>query len=191
MSRYKYLLGADKENNLVFGEFGVRGDLTTGGEKVFSASFDVVRPFKESGVSVQGYYQNRLDDAQYAEPEWLINALIKYDVPYSDLAETLAEDCYDITEIVDCSLFDECYTIGDEDVYFESVSCGQCNIQGTMAEYTDKYAYDELISLWNEYHLSYVDDDFSSKVDKIAKKLDEVDEFEWIDDFLNRHIEEL
>lgn len=190
MSRYKYLLGADKENNLVFGQFEVREQFTTG-KKVFGASFDVVRPFKESGVRIQGYYQNRLDNAQYAEPEWLLNALIEYDVPYSDLAETLAEDCYDITEIIDCSLFDECYTIGDEDVYFEDVSCGQCETQGTMAEYTDKSAYDKLISLWKEYHLKYVDDDFSCKVDKLAEKLDDIDEYEWIEDFLNRHIEEI
>lgn len=186
MSRYKYLLGADKENNLVFGLFEVREQFTAG-EKIFSASFNVVRPFKESDIDIKSYYQNRVDDAQYSEPEWLLNALLSYDVAPSDLAEVLAEDCYDVTEVVDCSLYPEWYTVDNEDYYFEAIVCGQHDTEGMMAEYTDKEAYDELMSLWNNYHLKHVDDELQEKLDKLADKLSKIDEVEWIEDFIKRN----
>lgn len=94
-------------------------------------------------------------------------------------------------ELIDCSLYDEVYTIDNEDWYFESVACGQYDSSGDMLEYVNEDAYDALMNLWNNYHCKQVDDSIIENVKQITSELVYVDEEAWITDFIKRHINEL
>ena len=185
MARYKYLLGSTNDNELVFGEFGVT-KLNEYHE--FTASFDVVRPFREVDVDLGEFWYSRLEDYDY---EMKYNLCEEYDCAPSELLQNLIDNDDDIMELFDCSLYPECYTIDNEDWYFESGACGQHDSSGDMAEYVNEDAYNALIDLWNNYHLKKVDENVIKKVDDIASALEDVDEEAWITDFIKRHDNEL
>ena len=180
-----YLLGATKDNELVFGEFGVT---ERNGHQEFTASFNVVRPFRESSIDAAEIWEDRLYNY---DNDWKYQQCEEFDCAPSELADNLANEYCDVMELIDCSLYDECYTIGNEDWYFESVACGQHDSSGDMLEYANEDAYDALINLWNNYHLKQVDDSVIEKVKQIASELFDVDEEAWITDFIKRHIDEL
>lgn len=179
------LLGATKDNELVFAEFGVSN---RSGYDEFTASFDTVRPFDGDSVDISYYYQCIVDDM---DKDWLIDKCDEYDCKPSDLAEKMADNCYDITEVVDCSLYPETYIINNADWYFESMCCGQHDTRDDMAEYVDEKAYNELHELWDKYHLHKVDSGVIDKVRQIADALSKTNAEEWITDYVRRHIDEL
>ena len=180
--QHTFLLGATKNNDIVFGEFGFYS-----GNR-FHASFYTVHPFDANTIDLAEQYQYRIDDM---DKEWLIDMCDEYDCKPSELAEEIANTCDDVTEIVDCSLYDEFYTISNADWYFESCSCGQHDTRKEIVEYINKDAYDKLHELWDEYHLKEVDEDIINEVEKIADILAQTDEEEWIIDFIERHENEL
>lgn len=180
-----YLLGATKDNDIVFGEFKIAN---LNEHAKFSASFDVVHPFRGSAIYSTGAWEYRLDDY---DNDWKYQRCEEFDCSPSELAVNLANEYNDVMELIDCSLYDEVYTIYNDDWYFESVDCGQCDTSCDMLEYVNKDAYDALIDLWKNYHLETVDDSIIEKVKQIGSKLSDVDEEEWITDFIKRHINEL
>lgn len=187
--RYKFLLGATKDNEIVFGDFGTRLQYGDDGEyEDFSASFDVVRPFDVDQYDVLQLLQDMIDDSGAG---WAYAKCCEYDCAPSELAECMNDDCGDIRDVVDCSLYPEWYTIGDTDWCFESGSCGQCDTRENMAEYVNKEAYDKLCELWDNYHLKKADANVISEVEKLADVLLQTDEEEWITDFIKRHEDEL
>lgn len=178
------LLGATKDNELVFAEFGVDN---RNGYDEFTASFDTVRPFDGNSVDLVEYWEDYITDA---DADTLRHMLGAYDCTISDLAECVADDM-GIDGTIDCSLYPTTYTIDDIDWYFESMCCGQHDTRDDMAEYVDELAYNDLHELWDKYHLRKVDDSVINKVRQIADALGKTNAEKWITDFIRRHIDEL
>lgn len=180
--RRKYLLGATEDRELVFGEIEITN---RNGYPEFTASFDCVRPFKGSDYDLEEYFEDWMDELDKA---YLFDLCEQHWCSPQDLPSKLADACGDVRDALDCSLYPEEIEIDDEYWYFESGSCGQCDTRKYgMDEYTNKEAYDLLHELWDEYHLKKVDDDVVAKVNKIVDMLEEVDEEEWIIDYIRRN----
>ena len=145
----KYLLGATKNHEIVFAEFGVR--LYGDGRRFFSASFAVVSP---------------LNGNEFVVSRW-------------------ADSCNDPRDVLDCSLYPEWFCIDGEDWYFESVACGQCDPrQYGMERYINKKAFDDLMELWDQYHLRDISDDGMMKMHTVRKALASIDEKQWITNYI-------
>ena len=193
----KYLLGATADREIVFAEFGVehpkywskeRGNWTDESVRKFSASFDTVRPFTEDErEDATDYYERLIDERYDAEGRCELYEL--YDCRPSELAELLARDCgSDVQDIVDCSLYPEIIDVDGTDWYFESGSCGQHDTrEDGMDEYVNEEAYNLLHELWDKYHLKKIDEEGIQQMQRVVELLEEVDEEEWIADYIRRN----
>lgn len=183
----KVLLGATKEKEIAFGEFEVT---TRNGYPEFTACFETVRPFKGNDIDLESYFED------YADPrccgaEYVLDLCTRYACSPQDLPKELADECYDVRDALDCSLFPEEYEVNGNEWYFESSSCGQHDTRGEgMAEYVDKAAYDLLHELWDAYHLKNVSEvsDLQEKLEQIESALN-VDWEDWITDYIEREVE--
>lgn len=182
MAREKYLLGATEDNELVFGEFEITN---RNGYPQFSASFDTVRPFNAADFDLEDYFEDWLEGM---DKDWLYDQCVYHDCKPSDLAEYLADECYDVRDALDCSLYPEMYDVDGEDWCFESSACGQHDTRNEMRDFVNPYAYNVLHELWDNYHLKEVDDEVVEIVNKLRDILSEVDEEEWITDYIKRTI---
>lgn len=182
--QYKILLGATTNNDLVFGEFGIRN---WNNRTKFSASFDTVHPFDGESIDLVEYWKDHIEDY---DADTVLCFLRDYDCPISELAENLAYE-NGIEGTIDCSLYTEIYTVDNTDWYFESVGCGQHDTRGEMAEYVNESAYKRLHELWDTYHLKEVGEDVVAEVEQIADILYQTNEEDWITDYIHRHIDEL
>lgn len=183
--RRKYLLGATVDREIVFGEFKIT---TRNGYTEFTASFNCVRPFTEDECEdATEYYERLIDDCYDAATKYELCE--SYDCSPNELAGLMARDNgTDVQDIVDCSLYSNIINVDGVDYYFESGSCGQCDTREYgMDEYVNQEAYNLLHELWDEYHLKKVGDDVVEKVNKIIDMLEEVDEEEWIEDYIRRN----
>ena len=181
----KILLGATKDNELVFAEFGIT-DRNRYPE--FTASFDTVRPFDGDSVELIEYWEDYITND--CDAPTLRHLLGEYDCRLSELAEMMADDM-GIEGTIDCSLYPEVYTIDGIDWYFESMGCGQHDTRGEMAEYVNEDAYNVLHELWDKYHLRQVDSGIADTVEHIAHVLSLTNTEDWIADYIHRHIDEL
>lgn len=196
MKRYKFLLGATNNNELVFGEFELKhprfysenGSYIDEESFEFTVSFDVVRPFKASDYDLVEYYEGWIDGV---DKSYLYDLCERFDCSPSKLPENLASDCYDVRDALDCSLYLEEITVDGEDWCFESSCFGQHDTrEGGMAEYTNEEAYNLLHSLWDNYHLKKVDDEVVKQIEKIVDVLSEVDEEEWIINYIKEYCQD-
>lgn len=183
--RNKYLLGATIYNELVFGEFEIT---YRNGHAEFTASFNTVRPFNGDNFDLEEYYENWIEDIDKAT---LYDMLYDRDCKPSELASELASECYDIRDAIDCSLYPECCEVNGNSWYFESASCGQHDTRDEIKEIINLDAYNLLHELWDKYHLKKVDDDVISQVEKLCEMLSEIDEEEWIMDYIELHMDAL
>lgn len=183
--REKYLLGANKYNEIVFGVIDVRN---WNGKTEFSASFNTVRPFNGTNFDMEEYFKDYVDSL---DDYSAYNLIKSYDCRPSELSSELASDCSDVRDALDCSLYPEEYEVNGEYWYFESCSGGQHDTREEMEEIINTEAYNLLHELWDKYHLKEVDEEVISKVENLRKILAEVDEVEWITDYIERHMEEL
>lgn len=182
--RNKYLLGATADNELVFGEFGITH---RNGYAEFTASFNTVRPFNGESVDMSEYFENFMEQMDKAT---LYGMCYDRDCSPSLLPIKLAEECNDVRDVMDCSLYPECYTVNGDSWYFESGSCGQHDTRDEMDEIINPEAYNLLHKLWDAYHLEEVDDEVVTEVEVLEAMLAEVDEEEWIVDYIQRHMED-
>ena len=180
----KILLGATKNNELVFAEFGISN---RNEHPKFTASFDAVRPFDGGSIDLVKRWENYLAECEAYELRELLD---KYDCRLSELAEMMADDM-GIDGAIDCSLYPETYTIDGIDWYFESVGCGQHDTRGEMAEYVNEDAYNALHELWDKYHLKKVDNGVADTMEHIAHVFSRTNTEDWITDYIHRHIDEL
>lgn len=188
--RKKVLLGATKDKELVFANFEVT---KRNGYPEFTASFDCVRPFRESEVDYKAYCEEYLDTMDAAEKLYLLE---KYDCRPSELSDCLMNDLdflridlgYDVMAIIDCSLYPEIMFIDGEDWYFESSACGQHDTRDHMEIYTNKLLYDQVHELWDKYHLREVGEDIIEAVEELKRRFDEIDEEQWIEDYIREYI---
>lgn len=180
----KILLGATRYNELVFANFGISN---RNGYPEFTASFDTVRPFDGDSIDLVEYWKSYLTECGADELRYWLG---EYDCSFSELAETMADDM-GICGAIDCSLYPETYTIDGIGWYFESMSCGQHDTRGEMAEYVNEDAYNALHELWDAYHLKQVDSGIADTMEHIAHVLSLTNTEDWITDYIHRHIDEL
>ena len=183
--RKKYLLGATIDNELVFGEFEVK---TWNGYPEFTASFNTVKPFNGENFDLEEYFEGWIDG--FGKDE-LYDMCERFDCRPSELHIELANECCDVRDALDCSLYPECYDIDDESWYFESCGCGQHDTRNDMDEIIDEEAYNLLHELWDNYHLKKIDHSATEKIEKLVDMLSEIDEEEWIVDYIERHKDDL
>jgi hypothetical protein len=177
--REKYLLGATKDSEIVFGELEIT---TRNGYPELTASFDTVRPFTADSYSPLSYYESLIDEMDKA---WKYDQCEHYDCSPSELAGRMADDAGDDPrDTMDCSLYPEEIDVDGTNWYFESSSGGQHDARDDMAVYTNKDAYDRIHALWDEYHLKHVDEDVVKEADAIRAALEGIDEEEWIADYI-------
>ena len=192
--RKKYLLGATADGEIVFAEFEAthprywsqeKGNWTDETVRQFSASFDTVRPFKGSDYDLEEYYEGWMDGIN---KEYLYDLCERHWCSPQDLPGKLADECDDVRDALDCSLYPEEINIDDEYWYFESGSCGQHDTrEDGMYEYVNEEAYNLLHELWDKYHLKTIDEDGIKQMQKVVELLEEVDEEEWIEDYIRRN----
>lgn len=180
----KFLIGATKNHELVFANFGTR---QYGNEQLkFSASFDTVVPFDADTFDFTSCCDMLVSEM---DKDYLWEQCDVYNCKPSELASHMAYNC-DVMEIIDCSLYPEYYDIDEHNWYFESVGCGQHDTRDEIEEVIDIDAYNKLHELWDNYHLNTVDDSVIEQVEKLAESFAKVNEEEWIIDYIKRHIDE-
>lgn len=180
--RRKYLLGVTVDREIVFGEFEITHH---NGYPEFTASFNTVRPFKCDDVDLVEYFENFIYDIG---KENAYDLCERNNCSPQNLPQILADECSDPRDALDCSLYPEEINVNDEWWYFESGSCGQHDTrEDGMDEYVNESAYNLLHELWDKYHLKQVDEEVVEQVDKLIEILEEVDEEEWIADYISRN----
>lgn len=166
----KYLLGINNDDDIVFAEFGIT---TRNGYNEFTASFDTVEPFEVEESDGVEYMERLIDDCYDDGDKYRL--CVRYDCTPSELPQALAEEEYIQTNAdeKDCSLYDNRIYVDGIEYAFESVGGGQHDIRDEgMKEYTNKKAIEELLNLWDNYHLKKVDDIIVEKVAKLQKELE-------------------
>ena len=168
------LLGATELNELVFANISIREN------KTFSVSFSLVTPTIIDNDYLYEQFTSIMEELSKSE---LYDLCEHYNCSPNELIDTMF---YYITteEILDLSLFPEQIEVKGDEWVFESAGCGQVETRNTMCEYIDKDAYMRLMELWDNYHLQPVDDDTIQEVEMIIEKLNEVDQMEWIQDYI-------
>lgn len=181
--RERFLLGATKDNELVFGEFEIT---TRNGYPEFTASFDTVRPFNGDNINLKDYFWDYLDGIDVQSKYQLCE---NFDCSPRELPEQLANECEDPRGAMDCSLYPEEFEIGGNHWYFESGTCGQYDSRKDMKIYVNKEAYDLLHEIWDKYHLKNISgkQEVMYKINRITKLLKEVDEEKWITDYIQEN----
>lgn len=195
--KVKVLLGANNNQELVFGEFSLshprywskeKGNYTDESVVDFSASFDVVKPFKGDDFDLEAYYEDYLD---CVDKKYKYDLCERFNCKPSELAENLAAECCDVRDALDCSLYPKCYEVDGESWYFESVGGGQHDSRKDGMEiYTSQNIYDELHKLWDKYHLKKVDKDVIAQVENLSKMCEDIQEHEeeWIVDYIRENM---
>lgn len=166
----KYLLGINNDNEVVFGEFGIT---TRNGYNEFTACFDTVAPFEVEESDGIEYMEDLLEDCYDDGGKYRLCA--QYDCTPSELAEIMAEQegIGTNADERDCSVYSNRIYVDGFEYAFESMSCGQHDIRDEgMKEYTNKKAVEELLNLWDNYHLEEVDDSIVEKVTQLQEELE-------------------
>ena len=174
LSQTNILLGVTELNELVFANINVREN------KTLSISFSLVVP---TIIDNEYLYEQFAELVSSLPKEHLYDLCEQYNVAPSNLIDELF---YYTTpeQILDLSLFPEQIEVNGDEWVFESAGCGQVETRNTMCESVDKDAYMRLITLWKAYHLQSIDDYIIKEVETIIEKLNEVDQLEWIKDYI-------
>lgn len=175
--RKKFLLGATKNNEVVFGEVEIRD---RNGKLEFSASFDTVYPFEYDETYLMERVVDNLDCYDKSD---LYDLCERYDCKPSELAEKFWADSY-IEDIIDISLYPDSIEVDGNEWYFESSCCGQCDTREEMEFYVNENLYNRIIELWDEYHLKEIDNSIVEEVNSILNELEQVNEEKWIANYI-------
>ena len=171
MLKYDVLLGATKNNTLVFADIECKD--------YFSVSFSEVEP-----VEVDDYIlRERIRDiVEYVMDDDVVLEMIKeYNCKPSDLCDELLARC-DIEEIIDISLYPESFDVQDKTIYFESMACGQLDTREYLIPIDKKFS-DWLFERWDKYHLK---EDYPKEqiVCTVEDYLHRLDKRQWIENWL-------
>lgn len=180
--RRKYLLGATIDKEIVFGEFEITH---RNGYAEFTASFDTVRPFVKDSYDLVEYFEDYIDEL---DKGCLYDLCERFNCRPSELPQELADECYDIRDAIDCSLYPEIIEVDGVEYCFESGSCGQHDTREEMEVYTNKAAYDLLHKLWDEHHLHKVDESVIAEVEALDETLSTINEEEWIANYIEEEL---
>lgn len=174
LSQTSILLGATELNELVFANITIREN------KTFSVSFNLVTPT----IIDNDYLYERFTSLMDSLPkEDLYDLCVQYNVAPSNLIDEMFAYA-SVEDILDISTFPEEVEINNDIWMFESVGVGQIETRNTMSEYIDEDCYMRLMELWDTYHLQTIDDNTIKEVETIIKKLNEVDQMKFIQDYI-------
>ena len=168
------LVGSTVDNELVFANISIREN------KTFSVSFSLVTPTKIDNEYLYERFSSIMEELSKSE---LYDLCEQYDVAPSKLIDEMFYYA-NIEDILDISLFPEQVEINGDEWVFESVSAGQIETRSLMDEYVNEDAYMRLMLCWDNFHLKQVDDDTIKEVETIIEQLNEVDQMEWIQDYI-------
>ena len=175
--RRKFLLGATKENEIVFCEVEIRD---RNGKLEFSASFETVYPFKYDETYLMERVVSQLDSYDKSD---LYDLCVTYNCKPNDLAENVWADSY-IEDIIDISLYPDSIEVDGNEWYFESACCGQYDTREEMEFYVNETLYNRIIELWDKYHLKEIDNPIVEEVNSILNELEQINKEEWIANYI-------
>lgn len=181
----KCLLGTTVDNEIVFGEFGIT---YRNNYPQFTASFDTVAPINDDDFDLVEYFDDFLDSCD-GDYKW---KLCEYhDCKPSELAECLADECCDVRDALDCSVYPKRINVDGEHYCFESRCGGQHDTRDEMEFYCNKQIYDKIHQLWDKYHLKKVDDSVVDEVKDLIStcKTELPDEVEYITNYIREHLQ--
>lgn len=198
--RKKILLGINKvENKIYFGEIEIT---TRNNYKEFTASFDVGEAFDVNDIDEN--YKNDYKEAYWdcLDAQTKLNYLNDGELTKYNVFENLIFFNDDYKDFKDCSCTDfEVNLKNGQIINFETIACGQCDIRENKNDFeniifTNKEAVLLILDLWDKYHITNIENnikDVENKINKILKKLDKYNsyEFENIENFIKKHIEEV
>ena len=142
----KILLGLTTEGSLVFADVANR-------DGRFSASFSIVRPFEWNDEVAYERVESFVDSI---DDGYRLSLLDEYDCKPSELVDEIG--CrWDIEDLVDISLYPEYIYKDGKEIYFESDSCGQIDIDRYKYEFkVDEKLFSMIVGTWREYHLKEI-----------------------------------
>ena len=175
----RVLLGLTTDGELVFANVENR-------DGRFSASFDMVRPFEwndeEMNLRAESFVEN-IDD------ETRLQLLDEYDCRPSDLIDEIGSR-WDVEDLVDISLYPEYVYMHGREIYFESDSCGQVDIDRYDYEFkVDEKLFSILVGTWKDYHLDAIPEQAWLRLHDLLVTYEElVDDEEQIERWLEESI---
>ena len=82
----------------------------------------------------------------------------------------------DYQNIIDCSCTDYEFTKNKNTYNFETTCCGQCDVREEKNFdkfiYTNKEAFDDIMLLWDNFHIKQLSEEENNKINKELKKID-------------------
>ena len=172
----KILLGATEDGTIVFANVEIR-------ERIFSASFDEVRPVEVTDEYLRERVEGMLDCMDALSTLEMLEA---YGCRPSELVDYFIRDQlwnWGVEGILDISLYPESFSIEgyDGEIYFESESCGQHDTREYLIPINKEFS-EWLHSLWDTHHLCSLTDEEVDNVERIIREYeDEVGDIEeWI-----------
>ena len=176
--RRKFLLGATKGNEIVFGKVEIGENIN--GKLEFSASFETVYPFKYDEDYLWGRLENQL---HFYDKSDLYDLCESYDCKPSELPTEMYADS-SIEDIIDISLYPNSVEVDGNEWYFESACCGQYDTREEMEFYVNETLYNRIIELWDKYHLKEIDNPIVEEANSILNELEQINKEEWIANYI-------
>lgn len=182
MLKLEMLLGATKEDGLLFAEVSYRG---VQDNPYFSVSFNYVTPVVMSESEVESRTESLLD---CYDTEYKYELCERFDCSPRNLFDELLGNL-DMEDLIDNSLYPEVFSIDgvEGDIYFDSDSCGQCgSLCLDVVEFThSKKLIDKVHEFWKEYHLKHIDAILAGAlIQELMVLAPEMDEETWIKNWL-------
>ena len=181
----KILLGATEDGTIVFTNVEIR---ERNGERIFSVSFDEVRPV----VVTEEYMRERVAEMlEGINKDDLFSMLEDYDCRPSELVDYFMHDQlenFGVEGIIDISLYPESFSVDDyeDEIYFESVSCGQNDTRDILIPIYPEFS-EWLHSLWESYHLQQLPEEYGNiemRIREYEEKVGDIEE--WIQNWLEK-----
>lgn len=144
----KILLGLTTDGEIVFANVENR-------DGVFTASFEMVVPFEWNDVVAYERAESFVDNI---DDDYRLSLLDNYDCKPSELVDEIGRR-WDVYDLVDISLYPDYIYKDDKEIYFESDSCGQVDVDRYDYEFkVDEKLFNMLIGTWREFHLKQIDE---------------------------------
>lgn len=183
-TKFKVLLGATFDGEIVFADVQFRPHSTFHGEIIFATSFYIGVPVV---VDESLYVEKAESLVENSSDSWVLDQLRYFDCRPSYLVEELASK-FEIDDIIDLSCYpSEITGINSEaPVFIDCIGAGQCNVEfNNFCRTTNGDLVQEILHAWNKYHLGIMPKDeavrFANRIGLINSEIDE-DTFisEWI-----------
>lgn len=175
----KVLLGLTTDGEVVFADVENR-------DGRFSASFSMVRPFEWNDEEMNLRAESFVDSI---DDETRLQLLDDYDCRPSELVDEINQR-WDIEDLVDISLYPEYIYKDGKEIYFESDSCGQVDIDRYDYEFkVDEKLFSILVGTWKDYHLDQIPEQAWLRLHDLLVTYEElVDDEEQIERWLEESI---